>query len=150
MLVMSDGLDAFRNGWSWNTHLSFTRLPNGLLLRDANGNIQRTPHNHWSKGPDGAWGVKGVDEDEDGQVDNANFAPFIKFEPGNGDDVSLQHVTHDDWPKDWTLPNPLHGLNPLEAAAINAANDEHGEHDNAMDDWSDPGKNHATKDKYDD
>ncbi len=44
----------------------------------------------------------------------------------------------------WPLPNPGHGLNPLEAEAVNETDDNYDEHQNARHDWGDDGKNHKT------
>lgn len=80
-LVPTNGSDSFRYGWSWNSL------------------IYGEPHNHWTKGPDGQWGQAGVDDDGDGIIDNAKTTP--PFEPGNGDDVSLEHPNFSDWPNSW-------------------------------------------------
>lgn len=125
-LVPSSGIDCFQHGWSWNVG----------------------SHNHWNKGPDGAWGVAGADDDGNGMPDDAKPAP--PFEPGNGDDESLDHAVWVWWPKDWALPSPNAAPHPIESDAVNYSDSNHDEHKNARDDWGSPGKNHQTIDKYDD
>lgn len=132
LMPTSSGNDAFRYGWSWN----------------------QTTHNHWKKGPDGQWGVAGVDDDGNGVVDDATPSP--PFEPGHGDDVSLNYINsgpYRDWPAAWAVPqgfseNP--GMLKLEVEAVRAADATMNENDYARQDWGDPGKNHATLDKWDD
>ena len=127
LMPASNGNDSFRYGWSWN----------------------KTPHNHWSPGPDGKWGVAKVDDDGNGTVDDA--APTPPFEPGNGDDVSLDHPTYVWWPNVWTLPsNPNAGGHPLESEAITFSNDYLNEDDYAKFDWGNPGKQHGTSSNYND
>jgi len=109
------------------------------------------PHNHWGKGIDNAWGVAGADDDGDTIVDNAKPAP--PFEPGMGpkdSDKKLEHESIDDWPKGWALPNPLHGLSPIEAEAINETDNNYAEHQLARQDWGDRGKNHRTTNEWND
>jgi hypothetical protein len=126
-LVPSAGNDTFAKGWSWGSNY----------------------HNHWSTGPDGKWGVAGVDDEGDGVFDNAKELP--DFEPGNGDDINLTHATFSDWPNAWPLPNPMSVPdNPIESEAVNYADQQCNEHDHARDDWSDVGKNHKTIDKWND
>jgi hypothetical protein len=125
-LLSSNGSDSFQHGWSFNQLL----------------------HNHWTKGPDAKWGVAGTDDDSDTVLDNAKSTP--PFEPGRGDDENLNHATYSEWPKSWALPNPNNAPHPIESEAINESDNNHSEHDNARDDWGNPGKNHKTIDKYDD
>jgi hypothetical protein len=124
-LVPTNGSDSFRFGWSW-----------------------RTPHNHWSKGPDGKWGAAGVDDDHNGNADDAKVAP--PFEPGTGDDLNLAHPSWWFWPNVWPIPVPNRAPSPMESDAVNYSDKNHNEHQNARDDWSDPGKNHQTLNRYDD
>lgn len=123
-LVPSGG--SFRHGWSWGFSV----------------------HNHWSKGPDGAWGSAGIDDDLNGSTDDAATIP--PFEPGKGDDVSLDHPSNPLWPNVWPLPVPNNGPHPLESEAINYSDLHNDEHQNARSDWGNPGKNHQTIDKFDD
>ena len=118
--------DSFRYGWSFN----------------------QPTHNHWSVGPDGKWGVAGVDDDGNRVVDDAKAIP--PFEPGRGDDVSLQHATYGDWPAAWALPSPNNAPHPLESEAVNATDTTMSEHQNAPKDWAAPGKNHQTLNDYTD
>ena len=125
----------FRYGWSWN----------------------KIQHNHWAKGPDGAWGKANVDDDSDGFEDNARAIPLATnppFEPGQYDDENLTSSRYNDWPKSWlSLPgipyiNMKEGL--IEGEAVQAADNAMDEHKYARHDWGNPGKNHGTKDKWDD
>ena len=113
------------HGWSWNVQ-----------------------HNHWEKGADGEWGEAGVDDDNNSIIDDAAAAP--PFEPGYGDDLSLDHSVYPSWPKAWTLPSPNDCPHPIESAANNEADLLHNEHDKARFDWGNPGKNHKTIDFWDD
>ena len=123
--LLSSG-DSFQYGWSWNQPI----------------------HNHWSEGSDGEWGVSGVDDDNDSIIDNAKAMP--RFEPGNGDDINLDHPSYPQWPNAWPLPSPNSGPHPIESEAINATDNNYSEHKNARNDWADSGKNHKTKDKWND
>ncbi|MGI6494736.1 MAG: hypothetical protein ACOX5G_01370 [Kiritimatiellia bacterium] len=126
-LLPTSGADSFRFGWSWN----------------------QSTHNHWTKGPDGQWGVAGVDDDGNGVVDDAAVAP--PFEPGNGDDISLDRATWPWWPNTWTLPGGVYAtIHPIEGEAVKAADDAMNENDYAPQDWGKPGKNHKTVNKWDD
>jgi hypothetical protein len=126
-LLPTSGADSFRFGWSWN----------------------QATHNHWTKGPDGQWGVAGVDDDGNSTVDDAAVVP--PFEPGNGDDISLDHATWPWWPNTWTLPGGVYAtIHPIEGEAVKAADDAMNENDYAPQDWADPGKNHKTVNKWDD
>ena len=94
-------------------------------------------------------GVAGVDDDGNSTVDDAAVAP--PFEPGNGDDVSLDHATWAWWPNTWTLPGGVYAaIHPIEGEAVKTADDAMNEHDNAREDGGYPGKNHATVDTWDD
>ncbi len=119
-LLPTSGNDSFRYGWSWN----------------------QATHNHWTKGPDGQWGVAGVDDDNNGTTDDAKTTP--PFEPGNGDDVSLDHPIYVWWPNSWPLPNPNLAPHPIESEAVNAQDAGVDEDDYADDDWGNPGKKHKT------
>ena len=126
-ILSTAGGDAFRYGWSWN----------------------QPTHNHWNKGPDGNWGVSGVDDDNNNVLDDARAIP--PFEPGNGDDVSLDHSLYAQWPSCWILPNPLYfGLHPIECEAVNVTNNAMNENDNACRDWGAPGKQHLTLNQWSD
>ena len=126
-LLPTSGTDSFRFGWSWN----------------------QARHNHWTKGPDGQWGVAGVDDDGNGIVDDAAAVP--SFEPGNGDDVSLDNATWPWWPNTWPLPGGVYGtIHPIEGEAVKVADDAMNENDYAPQDWGVPGKNHKTANKWDD
>ncbi len=125
-LITSGGADSFQHGWSWKP----------------------ARHNHWKKGVDGEWGFSAFDDDFNGTIDDAATAP--PFEPGLGDDESLDHATWVWWPKSWTLPSPNAAPHPIESEAVNYADSNNAEHENARDDWGKPGKNHQTIDKYDD
>lgn len=125
-LLMTNGNDTFRYGWSWN----------------------QNPHNHWSIGNDGCWGVAGVDDDENGMIDDASVRP--PFEPGHGDDVSLDHANYVWWPAEWPLPVPNLCPHPIESEAVNATDNAINEHDNATRDWADPGKQHGTLNDWED
>lgn len=125
-LVPSNGSDCFRNGWSWN-------FPT---------------HNHWTKGSDGQWGVAGSDDDGNGINDDAKPTP--PFEPGRGDDQTLDHALVGDWPNVWPLPVPNTGPHPIESDAVNYSDRNHNEDQNARNDWGDPGKNHLKNNKYND
>jgi len=125
-LLPTSGSDSFRYGWSWN----------------------QATHNHWTKGPDGQWGVAGVDDDNNGTTDDAKTTP--PFEPGNGDDVSLDHPIFAWWPNSWPLPNPNNAPHPIESEAVNSADAAVNEDDYADDDWGNPGKQHKTYEKWDD
>lgn len=126
-LLPTSGTDSFRYGWSWN---------------------KGADHNHWSKGPDGAWGIKTVDDDANSTVDDAATVP--PFEPGNGDDVNLDHPMWPQWPNAWALPVPNNAFHPIESQCVNATDTAMNEHDNASVDWADPGKNHQTLLEYTD
>ena len=126
-LLPTAGADSFRFGWSWNQSL----------------------HNHWTKGPDGQWGIAGVDDDGSGTVDDAAIAP--PFEPGYGDDISLDNTTWVWWPNSWVLPTGVYAsIHPIEGDAVKAADDAMNDNDYAIHDWGDPGKNHNTVNKWDD
>jgi hypothetical protein len=123
LMPASNGSDAFRYGWSFN----------------------QPTDNHWTKGPDGEWGVADEDDDANGTIDDAGATP--PFEPGGGDDVSLENASWSDWPAAWPLPasfpgNP--GLSKLEVDAIRTADAAMNENDYASQDWGDPGKQHQT------
>jgi hypothetical protein len=129
LMPATSGGDSFRYGWSWN----------------------QTPHNHWNKGADAEWGVASVDDDANTTIDDA--APIPAFEPGNGDDVSLDHPSWVWWPNAWPVPPPFPlnpGLHPLEVQAIRHADDAMDEHDFWEHDWADPGKQHKTNLQWDD
>ena len=125
-ILPTNGNDSFRYGWSWN----------------------QGTHNHWTKGPDGQWGVAGIDDDGNGIKDDAGITP--PFEPGLGDDVTLDNPNYVWWPNTWSLPNPNNAWHPLESEAVNAQDAGLNEHDKATSDWGDPGKQHATINKWDD
>ena len=125
-LLSTNGADSFRYGWSWNQAM----------------------HNHWKKGADAQWGLAAIDDEADGTLNNARLFP--PFEPGNGDDESLDHATFVWWPKVWPLPVPNAAPHPIESEAVNISDQTHNEHLNARNDWGNPGKNHKTIDKYDD
>ena len=125
-LVPSNGADSFRYGWAWN----------------------QGTHNHWNEGADGKWGVAGVDDDGNGTKDDAKTTPA--FEPGNGDDVTLDHATDPQWPAVWPLPNPDNAFHPIESECVNAGDAALNEDDNAASDWGDPGKQHETINMWND
>jgi len=131
LLVPSSGNDSFRYGWSWGWGIA---------------------SNHWSKGPDGEWGFAGVDDDSNSIIDDAAVFPDTTyiFEPGKGDDVSLEHPMHFDWPLAWPVPG--HGLHqdPIEDEAVWAADQAMNEDDHYLLDWGSPGKQHNTLRKWDD
>jgi hypothetical protein len=90
-----------------------------------------------------------VDDDGNGTVDDAAAVP--PFEPGNGDDVSLDHATWPWWPNTWALPGGVYAtIRPIEGEAVKAADDAMNENDYAPQDWGNPGKNHKTVNKWDD
>jgi len=130
LMPASSGGDSFRYGWSWN----------------------QGTHNHWNKGADGQWGAATVDDDGNSIVDDAK--PIPSFEPGNGDDSSLNMVYsngYNNWPSSWTLPTPFPGtLSPIETEAVRHSDVTMNEHDYANRDWADPGKQHKTINKWDD
>jgi hypothetical protein len=130
LLLPTNGSDAFRYGWAW----IFGAAPK---------------HNHWSKGPDGQWGRAGVDDDSNGIIDDAAVSP--PFEPGNvlSDDIDLTHSFYPGWPAAWPVPSPNIGPHPIEGEAINACDAVHDEHKSARSDWGNPGKNHATLNRFD-
>ena len=123
-LLPTNGADSFRFGWSWN----------------------QSPHNHWTKGPDNAWGVINVNDDGNGVADDAAAVP--PFEVGAGDDISLDNPNWVWWPNAWPLPVPNNAPHPIESEAINFSDQNHDEHQSARSDWSNPGKNHNTLDDY--
>ena len=128
-MLLTNANDSFRYGWSWN----------------------QTTHNHWAKGADGQWGVAGRDDANNGVVDDAR--PVPPFEPGKGDDVSLDHPNWPDWPNAWPLPAPYPdnpGLDPIEVEALRAADAAVNENDYARYDWSYPGKNHKHLNSWND
>ena len=125
--------DTFRFGWSWN------RFSDG------------EPHNHWTKGTDGKWGVADFDDDDNKIKDDAAIQP--PFEPGKGDDESLDNRQWPDWPAAWPVPAPFSGapaLDPLEVEAIRAADAAMNENDYAQKDWGSPGKQRKTYLSYED
>ena len=125
-LLSTFGNDAFRFGWSWDVPV----------------------HNHWSKGGDGAWGEANVDDDGNRVVDDA--VAFPPFEPGHGDDVSLEDKTYNSWPSAWPYPNPNCRIHPIENEAVNEMNNAVNENDYATNDWADPGKQHNTLNDWSD
>jgi hypothetical protein len=130
-LLPTNGADSFRFGWSW----------------------RQPAHNHWTNGPDGQWGVAGIDDDGNGTVDDAAVA--FPFELGQGDDVCLNRIYasgYNNWPNAWTLPVGRYGppLTPIEGEAVKASDDAMNENDYASQDWGNPGKNHKTINKWDD
>ena len=64
------------------------------------------------------------------------------FEPGNGDDVTLDHPNFAWWPNSWALPIPNNCFHPIESEAVNAADAAVAEDQYAIYDWGDPGKQH--------
>lgn len=72
-----------------------------------------TNQNHWAKGPDGEWGIPGIDDDGNQILDDAATSP--PFEPGNGDDINLSELdigiewmdTGNTWPDAWPRPSPV-------------------------------------------
>lgn len=125
-LLTTSGSDSFRHGWSWN----------------------QSVHNHWEKGVDAEWGTAGVDDDGNGITDDAN--PFPPFEPGNGDDVTMDHAIYVWWPSLWTLPVPNNVSHPIESDAVNATDNALDEDDYSTYDWGSPGKQHQTLQKWND
>jgi hypothetical protein len=125
-LLSTFGNDAFRFGWSWNVPV----------------------HNHWSKGDDGAWGEAKVDDDRNRVVDDAVALP--PFEPGHGDDVSLEDNTYNSWPSAWPYPEPNHRIHPIENEAVNEMDNAVNENDYATNDWAKPGKQHNTLNDWSD
>ena len=123
----------FRYGWSWN----------------------KPQHNHWAKGPDGAWGKANIDDDNDNNLDNARPVPLETnppFEPGQHDDENLTYSRYKDWPKiRLSFPGALYiDKGPIEGEAIQAANSAMNEHKYASYDWGNPGKNHGTVNTWND
>lgn len=121
-LLPTYGQDSFRYGWSWNI----------------------MPHNHWTKGADGAWGIANVDDDGNGIVDDAKSN--TPFEPGRGDDINLTNPLYYDWPNSWTLPgSPYLSASPypVEGAAVEATDMSMDDNKYARSDWGAPGKNHG-------
>lgn len=125
-LLSTFGNDAFRFGWSWDVPV----------------------HNHWLKGVDGAWGAANVDDDGNGVVDDAAALP--PFEPGHGDDVSLEDNNYYSWPSAWPYPNPNLYVHPIESEAVNEMDNAVNENDYAAQDWADPGKQHNTLNDWSD
>ena len=132
-LLPTNGADSFRYGWSWG-EFPFC--------------------NHWTKGPDLAWGDAGVDEDGNGIFDDARTLP--PFEPGNHDDVDDVHLGRPglfnrDFPLAWPLPGGDYAvLLAVEGYAVKAADDAMDNHKYSRKDWGKPGKNHKTLDTWDD
>lgn len=130
----------WKNGWSWNV---------------AN-------HNHWSVGPDGKPGRRGVDDDGDGTIDNQITTGPGEMGAGGSDDVNLEApnpasvtLPTSDWPTAWG-PIPA-GAGPggsyiggdhIEQQAFQQ--ETSAEHALARQDWGHPGKNHRTLDRFDD
>ena len=125
-LLSTFGNDAFRFGWSWDVPV----------------------HNHWLKGVDGAWGAANVDDDGNGVVDDAAALP--PFEPGHGDEVSLEDNNYYSWPSAWPYPNPNLCVHPIESEAVNEMDNAVNENDYAAQDWADPGKQHNTLNDWSD
>lgn len=130
--LVPTGQGCWRYGYSWNQH----PVMNGQ------------PHNHWGTGPDGKYGPSpGVDA---GAV--AVQPPFVA---GQGDDVNIDSATHH-WPTAFgAAPTPsvtgVTGVHPIEVEAENhAISTVTADHQFARQDWGDPGKNHATVDRWDD
>jgi hypothetical protein len=118
-LVTMDSGTCFRYGWSYGSG----------------------PINHWDRGGDGQWGVAGLDDDNNGTIDDA--APVPPFEPGHGDDTRLSGTGRLLWwATVWALPSPDNGPTPEESEAINAQDNAVDEDDYADRDWGYPGKNH--------
>ncbi len=113
-----------------------------------------SPVNHFNMGSDAAWGDLNVDEDGNGITDDA--APAPPFEPGtgtvgNGIDTRLSGTGRLSWwPTTQALPVPDLAPWPEESEAVNFTDTNMDEHDNARADWSNPGKNHLTLDRFDD
>ncbi|WP_148314650.1 hypothetical protein [Sorangium cellulosum] len=101
------------------------------------------PHNHWAPGPDGLWGPPPG-------TATASVATAPPFEPGGGDDASIDHPSWVHWPNVWPLPNPIRIFHPIEEDAVLYADARVSEGDFADHDWGDPGKNHMTLLKYND
>lgn len=116
------GVRCWQYGYSWNT-----------------------THNHYGPGPDGKWGPAPGTETN-------SVAVSPPFEPGGGDDVDIDHPSHRHWPNTWPLPTPSWAsIHPIEDEAVMYADAQvPSDHDNADQDWGDPGKNHQTLLKYDD
>ena len=125
-LLSTFGNDAFRFGWSWDVPV----------------------HNHWLKCVDGAWGAANVDDDGNGVVDDAAALP--PFEPGHGDDVSLEDNNYYSWPSAWPYPNPNLCVHPIESEAVNEMDNAVNENYYAAQDWADPGKQHNTLNDWSD
>ena len=125
----SNGNDCFRYGWSWG----------------------QFAHNHWSKGPDGEWGVAGLDDDRNGIIDDAD--PNPTFEPGYGDDETLSRSKIDDRSRDWPIEKPMPSPDfeavPEESEAVNETDAAIDEDQYALLDWGNPGKQHRSA-HYDD
>lgn len=126
LMPPSNGNDSFRYGWSWN----------------------QPTHNHWQHGADGQWGRATIDDDGNAVVDDAS--PLPPFEPGAGDDITLDHPVWFWWPNVWPLPVPNAGPHPIESDAINHSNNFLNEHDFSAQDWGDPGKQHNTLNRWND
>ncbi len=143
LMPPTNGNDSFRYGWSWN----------------------QATHNHWNEGPDGKWGVAGVDDDGSGTVDDAT--PLPPFEPGwpGSDDIMLNldytPSGYNNWPEAWPLPEAYPGtynapggsgvwLSPIETEAVRHANNLLDEHDYWEQDWGNPGKQHKTNKHWND
>jgi hypothetical protein len=118
--------------------------------------FNKNPHNHWSMGTDNKPGKAGVDDDGNGKVDDlVTFAPGelgLWLSPQKGGDILLCDPQQTNWPKSWVKPQafPDKQITYIECDAIRYSDREHKEHDDARNDWANPGKNHQTIDKYDD
>jgi hypothetical protein len=103
----------------------------------------RPVHNHWRSGrPDGRWGHPPI------RTHEVNIQP--PFQIGQGADQDIDHPAHDHWPDTWPLPASMTGLHPIEQEAVNHSDNNINENQYARQDWADPGKNHLTRDVWDD
>lgn len=134
MLNISSGTP-WENGWSWN-------------------NIGND--NHWQIGADNVPGIKGVDDDSDGNVDNllntgrGELGHSNSTQPTDDLDQDTLAAAQEEWPDALGTPPvpPFAGGWAVEQLAYDAEPDD--ETAFARSDWGKPGKNHKTIDKFDD
>jgi hypothetical protein len=145
----SSGIDFLRNIFLHEARHVEQIADADALLGDLNGlsnsiwtsgwSWSFRPHNHWRLGGDGAAGYLGIDDDNDGEVDEINDNSEIGT-PGS-DDVNLD-VNDDDVPDSWGTG----GRAFLEAEAESAETNV--EDTFIAHDWANPGKQHNTR-RYD-
>ena len=112
-------------------------------------------HNHYAVGTDGKPGRKDEDDDMDGEIDNHLVTGPGELGRGGStlgkpNDDYLGTVGDPDWPAVWQVPAGGPVPVALERDAIYKTNDENQEHQNARNDWGNPGKNHQTIDHWND